>query len=87
MELWKRSAGVATRRDGGMRLSRYAVSAATWRYGALEARYRCRDVEVWRSTGTLQVGMHGALELCRLAVGVATRRRRGMEERKSGGAR
>jgi len=74
-------------RYGGMRLSRCAVSAAMWRYRALEARYRCRDVEAWRSTGTLQVGMHGALELCRLAVGVATRRRRGMEERKSGVAR
>src|SRR6266480_8023080 len=66
MEVWRRAAGVATRRQGALealcRCSDMEVwrsrGAATWRHGALEARGRCSrrgGIEVYSSEGALQV--------------------------------
>ncbi len=61
LQLWKRAVGVAIWRYEGMELQRRAAGVQTWtyrryagvvnggmRYGALEARCRCSDVEVRR---------------------------------------
>ena len=54
-----------------MEVRRLATSVATWRYGALEARWKCSDVEAWSSElwryaadlGTWRFGE--ALQVCR----------------------
>ena len=50
-----------------MKLWRRAAGVETWRHGALEARNRCSDVEVWET-------LYGCsdVEVWRRAVGVAT---------------
>jgi len=75
----------------------FATSVATWRYGCLEARCRCSDVEAWRlelwrrAEGLRDVEVFASrdMELWRRAAGVGTcrtcRTHRGMELWSSGG--
>ena len=45
-----------------MEVWRYAAGVATSKYGGLEVRCRCSDVEVWRSEGAMQAWRHGGIE-------------------------
>src|SRR6266480_7139058 len=77
-------------RRGDMDIWRFDAGVTTWRYGDLEIRCWCCDIEVWTSVDSMLVSRRGGMssgglearcrrtnmELWRRAVGVVTWRRR-----------